>query len=141
MVVTREQLLCVPVNKLIQAGIDQADANARAQNKGFFGRYKDKMNVIWASDFSPHFLAMTPEAIVQETPNTIRIPLSTVVTFTIKNEIRVSGEDDECTTESWNILIKTNTGLHTFFSRSDPTSQVEGNQAILAVIQTHLMRA
>jgi uncharacterized membrane protein YvbJ len=37
-VLTTQQLLCVPVNKLVQAGVEQAEADARAQNMGFFGR-------------------------------------------------------------------------------------------------------
>jgi hypothetical protein len=139
-VVTPRQLLCVPVTKLVQAGVEQADADARAQNKGFFGRYKAKMNVMWASNFSQHFFAMTPEAIVQETPETIRIPLNTVITFTIKRSVTVSGEDGECETESWNIYIKTDSGLHTFLSRSDPSSQIESNPAIFMVLGNRMRR-
>jgi hypothetical protein len=137
-VVTPRQLLCVPVTRLVQAGIEQAGADARAQNKGFFGRYKAKMNVIWASNFSPHFLAMTPEEIVQETPDTIRVPLTTLVAFTIQHSVKVSGEDDDWTTESWNIHIRSTSGLHTFLSRADPSAQIEGNPAIFAVIKNYL---
>jgi hypothetical protein len=140
LVVTDQQLLCVPVNKLVQAGVEQAGADARAQNKGFFGRYKAKMNVLWASNFTPHFLSMTPEAIVQETPETIRIPLNTMIIFTIERSVKVSGEDNDWTTESWNIHIKTSTGLHTILSRSDPIFQIEGNPAIIAVIGNRLRR-
>lgn len=136
--VTSRQLLCVPVTRLVQAGVDKAGADARAENKGFFGRYKAKMNVIWASNFSDHFLAMTPEAIVQETPETIRIPLNTLVTFTIKHSVTVSGEDDDWTTESWNIYIKTNSSLHTFLSRADPSNQILGNPSVIAVIGNHI---
>jgi hypothetical protein len=139
-VVTSQQLLCVPVNKLVQSGIEQAEADARAQNKGFFGRYKAKMNVVWASNFSPHFLPMTPEAIVQETPETIRIPLNTLVSFVIKKSVTYSGEDDDCITESWNLHFRTSSGVYTFLSRSDPLSQIEGNPAILAVIKNYLNR-
>jgi hypothetical protein len=139
-VVTSEQLLCVPVNKLVQAGVEQAGADALAQNKGFFERYKAKMNVVWASNFSQHFLRMTPGAIVQETPETIRILLNAVITFTIKRSVIVSGEDNEWTNESWNIHIRTSTGLHTFLSRSDPTDQITGNPSINAVIGNHLVQ-
>lgn len=121
--------------------MEQAAADARAQNKGFFGRYQAKMNVVWVSNFSPHFLSMTADAIVQETPETIRIPLNTVVTFTIERSVTFSGEDDECTSESWNLHIKTNSGLHTFLSRCDPSSQIDGNPGIIAVIGNRLMRA
>ena len=139
-VVTSQQLLCVPVTNLVKAGIEQAGAEAKAQNKGFFGRYKAKMNVIWASNFSAHFLSMTPAAIIQETPETIRIPLNMLVTFTIQHSVKISGEDDDWETESWNIHIKSNAGLHTFLSRSDPSSQIEGNPAIIAVIGNYLRR-
>ncbi len=134
MVVTPSQLLCVPVNKLVKAGVEQADADARAQNKGFFGRYKDKMNVVWASNFSPHFFSMTPEDIVQETPETIQIPINAVQEFTIKKIVTVSGEDDEWTTESWNVLIRAKNGSYTFLSRADPSGQVESNPSIIAVL-------
>jgi hypothetical protein len=140
LVVTSQQLLCVPVNKLVQAGIKQAEADARAQNKGFFGRYKAKMNVLWASNFSAHFLIMTPEAIVQETPETIRIPLNTMVTFTIKRHVNESGEDGEWTTESWYIHIMSSTGLQSLLSRSNPMVQVENNPAIIAVIGNRFIR-
>jgi hypothetical protein len=55
--------------------------------------------------------------------------------------VKVSGEDDDCTTESWNILIRSTAGLHTFLSRADPSAQIEGNPAILAVIGNYLQRA
>jgi hypothetical protein len=140
-VVTTPQLLCVPVNKLVQAGVEQAEADARAQNMGFFGRYQAKMNVVWASNFTPHFLSMTADAIVKETPETIRIPLNTVVTFTIARSVTFSGDNDECTSESWNLHIRTNSGLHTFLSRCDPSSQIDGNPGIIAVIGNRLKRA
>jgi hypothetical protein len=98
------------------------------------------MNVVWACNFTPHFLSMTADAIVQETPETIRIPLNTVVTFTIERSVTLSGED-ECTSESWNLHIRTNSTLHTFLSRSDPSSQIDGNPGIIAVIGNRLRRA
>jgi hypothetical protein len=140
LVVTDRQILCVPVNKLVQAGVEQAGSDARAQNMGFFGRYKAKMNVLWASNFSSHFLAMTPEAIVQETPETIRIPLNTMITFTIKRHVNESGEDGEWTTESWYIHIMSSNGLQSFLSRSDPMVQFESNPAIIAMIGNRLIR-
>ncbi len=141
LVVTDRQLLCVPVNKLVQAGVEQAGADARAQNMGLFGRYKAKMNVLWASNFSAHFLSMTPEAILQETPEAIRIPLNTMITFTIEHSVKVSGEEDDWTTESWNIHIRTSTGLHTILSRSDPMFQIEGNPSIITVIGNRMRSA
>lgn len=77
---------------------------------------------------------MTPEAIVQETPETIQIPIHSVQEFTIKKIVTVSGEDGEWTTESWDVLIRAKNGSYTFLSRADPSSQVENNPSIIAIL-------
>jgi hypothetical protein len=92
--------------------IEQARAEAKAQGAGFFGQWGAQLKASFG--ISKRYLAMTPEAILAETPGNWALYPGQVSEIKVEHKTRTSGADDDIETDYLRITIATPAGKGTY---------------------------
>jgi hypothetical protein len=94
LVVTDQRLIGARLsNELYKQIVEQARAQAKAQGAGFFGQWGAQLKASFG--ISNRYLAMTPEAILAETPGNWALYPGQVGEIKVEEKTRTSGEDME----------------------------------------------
>jgi predicted nucleic acid-binding Zn ribbon protein len=103
----RRMIIAQLTQEMLNAAIAEAQAQAKAEGKGFFGIMGDQMAASF--QYARRYETMPPDAALQETPGNIAIENAAITALYLKLY------DDENTTQSeFRLTIKSSTGKNEF---------------------------
>jgi hypothetical protein len=77
-------------NQLTKHAVEEASAQAKAEGKGFFGRWADQMKTGLA--FGQRYFGMQPAQILAETPGNFEIGNNTISELKLKDKLRTRND-------------------------------------------------
>lgn len=130
LIVTDQRLLGARVtDDLIKHVVEQARAQAKASGSGFFGQWGAQIKASFT--LGQRYCAMTPEAILAETPGNWALWPGQVSSIKVERKSRGGGGDDSPDIDYLKITVETPGGKGTYETNDDNPSQREV-QALLA---------
>jgi hypothetical protein len=130
LVVTDQRLLAARVtDELVKSIAEQARAQAKESGSGFFGQWGAQLKASFA--LGQRYCAMTPEAILAETPGNWALSPGQVSTIKVERKSRSSSGDDDSSIDYLRITIEAAGGKGTYETNDDKPGQREV-QALLA---------
>jgi hypothetical protein len=128
LVVTDQRLLAARItDELMKSVVEQARAQAKAAGSGFFGQWGAQLKASFA--LGQRYSAMTPEAILAETPGNWALLPGQVTSIKVQRASRAGG--DEVEIDYLKITIETPGGKGSYETNDDKPGQREV-QALLA---------
>ncbi|MGD0018960.1 MAG: hypothetical protein ABSD62_06860 [Candidatus Limnocylindrales bacterium] len=130
LVVTDRRLLGARItDALMKSIVEQARAQAKASGSGFFGQWGAQLKASFA--LGQRYCAITPEAILAETPGNWALLPGQVSSIKVERKSRNSGGDNDTEIDYLRITIETAGGKGTYETNDDKPGQGEV-QALLA---------
>jgi hypothetical protein len=124
LVVTDQRLLGARVtDDLIKHVVEQARAQAKASGSGFFGQWGAQIKAGFT--LGQRYRAMTPEAILAETPGNWALWPGQVSSIKVENKSRGGGGDDSPDIDYLKITIETPGGKGAYETNDDNPSRRE----------------
>jgi hypothetical protein len=124
LVVTDQRLLGARVtDELMKYVVEQARAQAKASGSGFFGQWGAQIKASFA--LGQRYAAMTPAAILAETPGNWALWPGQVSSIRVEHKTRGAGSDSDQTIDYLKITIETPGGKGVYETNDDKPSQRE----------------
>jgi hypothetical protein len=124
LVVTDQRLLGAKLtDELMKSIAEQARAAAKASGSGFFGQWGAQIKSGFA--LGQRYCAMTPEAILAETPGNWALMPGQASSIKVEKKSRNAGGDDDFSTDYLRITIETPGGKGSYETNDDKPGQRE----------------
>lgn len=124
LVVTDQRLLGARVtDELMKYVVEQARAQAKASGSGFFGQWGAQIKAGFA--LGQRYAAMTPEAILAETPGNWALWPGQVSSIRVEHKTRGAGSDSDQTIDYLKITVETPGGKGEYETNDDKPGQRE----------------